>query len=96
MNWLLQRLSENSTKLALAYGLQVAKAVPVLAPYAQAVDILTGLLVSHAAVTPDPQPAPADIAAQVASAVVGALTQATAAPAPAPAPVLISPLLPHA
>lgn len=56
MKFIIDRLNEPSTKLALAFGIQWAKSVPALAPYAQAADVLTGLLLTHTAVTPD-QPA---------------------------------------
>jgi hypothetical protein len=53
MIWLQSRLSEPSTKNGLAVALQLAKAVPVLAPYALVLDTLSALLAGNAIVTPD-------------------------------------------
>lgn len=53
MNWLKKRLSEGSTGAGVAVALQMAKAVPALAPYAQLLDVLTGLAATHAVVMPE-------------------------------------------
>jgi len=53
MNWILKRAGEPSTRAGVAVALQVAKTVPVVAPYAALCDALTALLAGHLIVTPD-------------------------------------------
>jgi hypothetical protein len=53
MKWFIQRLSEPSTGAGLAMLSQFAKTVPALAPYAQALDLLTLLGGTHAVIVPE-------------------------------------------
>lgn len=53
MNWLLNRLSEPSTGAGVALLAAVAKTVPALAPYSEALNLLMGLAATHAVVVPE-------------------------------------------
>lgn len=53
MNWFLQRLSEPSTGAAIGLLATIAKTIPALAPYSEALTVVQGLAATHAFVMPE-------------------------------------------
>lgn len=73
-------LQDPNNHLLLALVSQIAKAVPQLAPYSQALDVATGTLITTGYALPEKGSLHADNYAQIAQTIAAGVTAATAKP----------------